>query len=251
MAKNKTEIVEGEVVDDGLSLSGGLVPVREGTAVAVPGLTNEEPDEDLGPPWIKIDQNTGEFDVSGEKLKELYAVLLVKKNGRTRFKKDEKGDPVLSAPICKSRDFKHGVGDPGGECAKCKLKDWPEAGGKPDCQQTYELLLAVDLGGKPLAAFLSLKGSAIKPTRRYLRNLGMKYANNPWRALTKITTVAEKYQGAKNYYVPQFEQVQGVDFFEKQEIIPVLTQLKAQLEEAFVRSLAEGNGAEEPGAAEY
>lgn len=40
---------------------------------------------------------------------------------------------------CRSTDMVHGIGDPGIECAKCSLKDWPEqrGSGGPQCRENY------------------------------------------------------------------------------------------------------------------
>jgi len=236
MAKDKSVVIEGEVVDDSFSLSGGLVPIPvEEEVVNVPGLTSNEP-PDFGPAWIKLDQDRGGFNIEGEHVDRLVCCIFALKPTYTRFERDENGDPVLGRPLCKSLDRVHGTGDPGGNCAKCAKKEWPEKkGAKPDCSHTAELLLARDAGRPmPEGAYLRVKGMSVNPALQYVRKLGRKYTNNLWRALTIITTVPEKYQQTKTYYVAAFEQVEGKDFLEVPAIQPALIQLKAQLEEGFV-----------------
>jgi len=251
MPKDKQEVIEGEVVDEEFSLSGGLVPVPEQEApVVVEGLTSDGEGEEIGPSWIRINQDIGGFDVDGEHFDALYVSILARKLGYTRFKRDENGQAVLTAPLCKSIDRATGAGDPGGSCAACKLKDWPEnSKKKPECSQTCVLFLALDVGQpRPEPMYLPLKGTSIAPTNAYFRTLGRRYRNNLWRPLTKITTVAENWQGGKKYYVVAFEEVKGKDFLTVPAVQPMLAQLKAQLEAGFVRTATEHDGG---GAAEY
>jgi hypothetical protein len=44
---------------------------------------------------------------------------------------------------CRSLDMEHGIGDPGGDCEACPLKDWPARGAKkkgPDCNVSRNYL---------------------------------------------------------------------------------------------------------------
>jgi len=253
MAKDKEiGVIEGEVVNAGqVSLSGGLVPVRrEEEVINVPGLTSEKP-PNLGLPWAKVDQDKGGFDVEGEHVDKLFGCILAIKPTYTRFDKDEKGDPILGPPKCRSLDRLVGIGDPGGDCKKCSIKIWPDEGGKPDCMPTCVLLIAADLGRPmPDPVYLRLKGTSVKPAERYIRNLGRKYLTNIWRALTEITTVPEKYQKTKVYHIATFEQIKGTDFLEIPNLTPILVDLKAQLEDGYGRAAVEHDEPEEP-AAEY
>lgn len=236
--KKKDEVIEGEVLDEG-GLSGGLVPARQEEVVNVPGLTSDAGDV-LGPTWIKVNQDGGGFDAEGEIMPALVGSILGIKYSYTRFDRDDKGDPVLGPPKCRSLDRITGVGDPGGECRKCNLKEWPDAGGKPDCSHTCVLLLAIDVGKpNPEPAYLRLKGTSVKPAEKFVRSLARKYTRNIWRGLVRITTGEEKYQGAKKYHVAAFEQIENRDFLEVPAVHPVLAELRAQLEDGYGRAVVE------------
>jgi hypothetical protein len=140
------------------------------------------PDEELPLPRIGILQATSDAvtqegrkagvfldDLTGEESAKITGIFLGMTRSRTRF--------VNKEPVCKAVDFKHGVGDPGGECAKCTLKDWdPDetkstTERKPKCQESYDFV-AVDStefkDGFPVGMpfIFSAAKTAIKPAKR-------------------------------------------------------------------------------------
>lgn len=71
--------------------------------------------------------NTITREIYGEKV-QVVPLLFFK--GRLLFKEDE-------GLRCRSDDSKVGVGDPGGDCARCPLQQWGRDGEPPECSLLY------------------------------------------------------------------------------------------------------------------
>jgi hypothetical protein len=94
------------------------------------------------------------------------------------------GDP----PQCASRDCRHGVGTPGGECPRCPLNVFGtarKADGGPGrgkaCKETRLLFLLRE--GRLLPDVVTIPASSLKPLRQFQLKLGLPY----WSVVTSLT----------------------------------------------------------------
>lgn len=72
-------------------------------------------------------------DVSGET--GLTISVILDQKSRIYWEQDN-----FDAPACRSRDWKTGIGNPGGNCLICPLSQWKSNGERPDCADEINLL---------------------------------------------------------------------------------------------------------------
>ncbi len=140
---------------DGDNQETGIVPVEEGQAsVQLANFSNSVDfgSEDIVIPRIKLAQQMtaevvegsakfGQWILTGyDAADELTVVPLL--FARNRSLRDDAG-----AVLCRSTDGAFGVGDPGGECAKCPMTQWKEnasgANFPPPCVFSYNYICYV------------------------------------------------------------------------------------------------------------
>lgn len=165
---------------------------------AIPGLDDFDPGTDMVMPRLTIVQKEALFKdgLTGQTYNPLTVVMLGPVKQRVLFSTD----PDVSAPLCKSVDFK--VGKPGGKdaegeadghlfpwrasgfdrsqftvaglpCDTCKLKEFgthPTQQNSPWCteQHVYILLMETEPGVFDMPALLSLQRSNIKASQSYM-----------------------------------------------------------------------------------
>ncbi|HUU57255.1 MAG TPA: hypothetical protein VMW93_07930 [bacterium] len=205
------EIVEGE--------PGAGVP-------AVPGDAPQYlPPEELPTPRMRIIQkpsdehpNTGVFvnNLTDEELAELKCIVLGMRRGRVLWPKVGEGDD----PLCRSRDFVHGEGQPGGGCEACPLKDWGDDE-KPKCAETIDFA-CLDEYGVPF--FLQVSRTGLKPARAFIASA--QYRGKPLYYSTVSITLRKATKPAP-HHVPVFKRGQDIDPATGPEFEAVLKRLSA------------------------
>lgn len=114
-------------------------------------------------------------DDAGETYKELIGIVAVSRISRAFWPSAFGSGEANAAPDCTSADGVVGVGIPGGECESCSLNQWPEGGGRKDCQEMRRLVVLTDDKG---AFLLTLKPGSMRAWDRYaarLRATGLRY----------------------------------------------------------------------------
>lgn len=118
----------------------------------------------LSPEFKEQLGKTGDFFVKGANInlgkEPLEIVVLMRSNSRMRWKPMNEGGGI----ICQSRDGKKGVGEPGGDCSKCSLKDW-QGSNKPQCDgyENFIVVLRKDLqNGEPMPMAISGSRTRLK-----------------------------------------------------------------------------------------
>lgn len=120
---------------------------------------------DFGKLFVE-DRNSEEFQLDPPKDPACsWFVPTYRWKERIRFVKPYKAG---TTPLCRSRDYVHGEGDPGIECAKCKFKDFSEKGDAPECAETIlfaGLALAQGSANDWVSGILSCKSTHIRFAR--------------------------------------------------------------------------------------
>lgn len=157
--------------------AGANVPANLGDIPPDP--SQYPPDNELPLPRVTLLQPTAEAvtigghkagsflnAVTDEEADKIVGVVLAMGMSRTRWGAGDKQKEV----ICKAVDHDKGVGNPGGACAACTLKDWgaddlPDDQRKPKCAESYDFVV-IDEHGLPF--IFSNKGKALKPAKRFI-----------------------------------------------------------------------------------
>jgi hypothetical protein len=144
----------------------------------------------------------GEFynATTGESFAEVDTTLLSLTKTRVRW-----GDEYRKGakPLCRSFDGNTGVGDPGGNCANCPLKDWGDDNTKPECSQGYNWL-ALNLDNNDVFRYTAIS-SGIKPTKLFLTDYMKNYSKYQlFIYKVKLSSIKEKNDKG-TFYIPQYE----------------------------------------------
>lgn len=109
-----------------------------------------------------------------------------------------------SKPLCRSFDGKHGMGNPGGNCKTCPLKEWGENNEAPECRQGYNWL-ALDMDNNGSVFRFQAISSGIVPTKKFLTEYMQEYGGYQLFVFNvKISSVKEK-NNKGIFYVPKYE----------------------------------------------
>lgn len=158
-------------------------------------------------PTSNLDADKGVFfsKLLNLEIPELRCRVLRLAKGRIMFDTDDLSNP----PVCRSNDRikpSPAVEDPQAEfCAKCPQREWRqnESGDNVQpCQETYNLMVLQD--GIPY--WLSMKGSAISPTKAFITAIGLKcktLKGNP-RDFEVTVKLEERTKKGRTYFVPSF-----------------------------------------------
>lgn len=114
-------------------------------------------------------------DDAGETYKEMVGIVAVSRISRAFWPSVYGSGESNAAPECTSADGVVGIGLPGGRCEDCALNQWPEGGGRKDCQEMRRLVVLSDDKG---AFLLTLKPGSMRAWDRYaarLRATGLRY----------------------------------------------------------------------------
>lgn len=122
-----------------------------------------------------------------EPIQALLGVIIWKRDIRTYWQKGYDETAERNPPDCQSPDGIVGIGEPGGECAKCPLAQFgsdPKGGKGQACAQGEQLFLLTE--SSMLPTLLTLPPTSLKPARQYMMKLigqGVPY----YAALTAVT----------------------------------------------------------------
>jgi hypothetical protein len=148
--------------------------------------------------------NTITHTVYGPKLN---VVPLMFWKARILFRDMEQGGGLL----CQAPDNLHGVGEPGGECAKCPLSQFKN-GAPPECLQFYNYAVLIPQDGKlradSLAAF-SLKSTGLSVAKDW--NALMRLRNTDMFAGLYELSSRETKDGAYTWFASIVENAGWVD----------------------------------------
>ena len=153
MAKDKKEEMFDEA-EPRAAVPATVLPQGSNLPAELDDPSEYPPDDELPLPRIKILQGPSDavtqedrtagvllVNLTGEELEKITGIFLGMTRSYTRF--------INKELVCKAQDFTTGVGDPGGSCVACTLKDWdpdeskPMSKRKPKCQENYNFV-AVD-----------------------------------------------------------------------------------------------------------
>lgn len=230
VAKTTTNALAGLEGYEDLKITGG-----EG----IDGLENLDP-SDIKIPKIKIVQLTsqevadgkarpGQFynSLTQEATDTVECVLL--QLGKTRvawegvFKRGEE-------PKCRSFD---GIRSASGQlCSKCKLKEWGANNEKPECNQGYTWLAALD-NGEYTPFRIIASGTSVSPTKDFLNVLAQK--RYPIYVFRIVLSTEKKQNEQGTYYVIKYqfnEDENGIQPVPR-EHIEILKGMKEGLAELF------------------
>lgn len=230
-------------------------------AAGVPALVPDDPsqyppDNELPLPRVVLLQPTAEaVTIGGHKAGEFFnpltdeaadkivGVVLAMGMSRTRWGDGDKQKEV----VCKAVDHITGIGNPGGPCDVCTLKDWgpdelPDDQRKPKCAEGYDFVVLDDRG---LPFIFSVKGAALKPAKRFIAGIkGRGLALFCFHA--EIT--ATRIQNQKGtFFIPTFAIKGQTDNTTWKELSALAGKLLAAMRREPVATTAVANGA----AAEY
>jgi hypothetical protein len=224
----ETPTVPAEVVEDE-SVAG--VP-------AVPGEAPQYlPPNELPTPRVRIIQkasedhpNVGVFvnNLTDEELAELKCIVLGMRRGRVLWPKVGEGDD----PLCRSRNFVHGDGKPGGACDACALKEWDEdesksmSERKPKCGATIDFA-CLDEYGVPF--FLQVSRSGLKPAHAFIASA--QYRGKPL-YYSAVSITLRKATKPAPHQVPVFKRGQDIEPAMWPEFESVLKRLSAAWDRA-------------------
>lgn len=243
---------------------GALATVDPTPAANVPALTvpsdpSEYPaPEELPLPRISILQQMSDAVVvgghkagkfldsqTGEEFDTLEGILLCMSRSRVRFVKKES--------VCRANDFKNGVGDPGGVCAKCIMKDWgddslPMEQKKPKCQESGDFIF-LDKKGQPF--LFDVKKTGLVSAWEFLagvRRQGLALFCVYAKITLHLTT-----NDLGTFYVPHFEQAGQTDPATWEDLAALAKRLLAARKRQSIDALKDDSEtpAKEQAAAEY
>lgn len=205
----------------------------------VPATTTDAPQylppEELPTPRMRIIQkpsdghpNAGVFvnNLTDEEFTELKCIVLGMRRGRVLWPKVGEGDE----PLCRSRDFVHGEGKPGGECEPCSFKEWMDDE-KPKCAETIDFACMDDYG---VPFFLQVSRTGLKPARAFIASA--QYRGKPL-YYSAVTISLRKDTKPAPHYVPVFKRGQDIEPATWPEFESVLARLSA----AWDRAQTEGS----------
>ena len=111
--------------------------------------------------------------VDGEEVvKEFTGVVIYHKLGRALWKDSLEDSGGGSPPDCSSDDSITGIGDPGGDCAKCSFAKFgsdPKGGKGQACKQVKQLFVIRENALLPVC--LSLPPTSLMPAKKFLLRL--------------------------------------------------------------------------------
>lgn len=140
----------------------------------------------------------GEPDVA----RAVEGIIVYTKMGRA-FWPGAFGGEVAQPPQCSSPDGVHGIGDPGGECARCQFAEFGSRGvvrGDDSRSQACKQMRFVFLlrEGRTLPSVIALPPTSIGPMRKFL--LGISQRSRPyWSVITRFQLVKAKNAGGIEY----------------------------------------------------
>jgi hypothetical protein len=145
--------------------------------------------------------------LEGDKMEaEIQGIIVVAQDARSYFKLPF-GAEERRPPDCSSRDGVTGIGNPGGECAKCPLNQWDTKPGPTGltrgkaCREGKQLFLV--RGNEILPELLQLPPTSLKACRQYLLRLtGSGYPY--YGVVTAITLERTKSGGGVAYSEARF-----------------------------------------------
>ena len=149
-------------------------------------------------------------DFASEEAREVEAVILGWRDGRTYWAASYEDSGGGTPPDCSSTDGIEGRGNPGGACASCRFNQWGSAtkGSGKACRESRPILLAMP--GQLLPALLVVPPSSLKKLRNYM--LGLTSARRPyWSVLTRLSLEADKSATGIKYSKMKFALAQGLD----------------------------------------
>jgi hypothetical protein len=144
--------------------------------------------------------NTITESIYGDKI-QVVPLLFFKT--RFRFKPQTEGGGLL----CQSRDYFHGVGDPGGDCERCPLARFTD-GKKPVCGEYFNYAVLVLPGDRlpdmSSLAVLSFKSTGIKIARTWnglmnMRTMGGKSVPS-FVGVYDVTSAIQKNAAGQSWY---------------------------------------------------
>ena len=167
----------------------------------------------LPPPVVKLVQPTTRFakDASGkdvpegwflntvtqEAYQEINCTILAIGSSRVRW---VKGD-ISAGALCRSRDGKEGVGDPGGDCLACPLSSWGANNEPPECTTTWNFLGFQNEEQKPF--MIRASGKSWMPAKRFIASIFYHKFRTP--LAFKVTIKSHKEETEKGkFYVLDF-----------------------------------------------
>lgn len=132
-----------------------------------------------------------------EDVKELTGVVVHWQNRRGYWSQSIEETGGGTPPDCSSEDGIHGIGTPGGECAKCPLAEFGSGkNGGQACKQNILLFLLTE--GDVLPKVVKVPPTSISGIRKYFIRLagkGIRY----YGVQTTLTLVKEKNDSGINY----------------------------------------------------
>ena len=167
----------------------------------------------LPPPIVKLVQPTTRFaknaegeevpegwflnGVTRESYKEINCTIVAIGQSKVRWVKGE-----ISAPaLCRSRDGKEGVGDPGGDCLVCPLSRWGPNNEPPECTSTWNFLGITDEERHPF--MIRASGKSWMPAKRFIASIFYHKYRTP--LAFKVTIASHKEETEKGkFYVLDF-----------------------------------------------
>lgn len=221
--------------------------VEDAAGAGVPAVATEAPQylppDELPTPRMRIIQKPsdehpklGVFvnNLTDEELPELKCIVLGMRRGRILWPKVGEGDD----PLCRSRDFVHGEGQPGGACYACPLEKWDEdesksmSERKPKCAGTFDFA-CMDEYGVPF--FFQVSRSGIKPAAAFIASA--QYRGKPLYYSVVAITLREKPKPAP-HQVPVFKRGQDIDPATWPEFEAILKRLSTAWDRAAVEPAA-------------
>lgn len=143
----------------------------------------------------------------GTGAQRIEAVIIHRQLTRAYWPAAFSGGP--EPPACSSHDAVTGIGDPGGECARCPMAQWGSDGDRGQaCKLITWLFLLRD--GEPVPTLMVLPPSAATPVRQYVVQLltrGLPY----WAVRTAIGLERRQSASGIAYSAPRFEVVGQLD----------------------------------------
>ena len=101
---------------------------------------------------------------------------------------------------CSSNDGYEGVGNPGGNCGECSLKDWGIEGKRPDCSAGLEFVLWIP--EISMTVITEFKGSAIKAGNFIANNWRMRFDSGADDIRFSLGVGKREGPNRSTYYVP-------------------------------------------------
>lgn len=194
----------------------------------------------LPPPTIKLVQPTTRFakDASGEDVPEgkflnsithekydvLNCTILAIGQSRIRWA----GSDISQPALCRSRDGKLGVGDPGGHCNICPLANWGPNNEPPECTSTWNFIGLLD--GQETPFLIRASGKSWMAAKRFIASIFYQPPQLRTPLAFKVTIASHKEETEKGkFYV--------LDFFVKGNHTHEEMMALAQVANSFKRSV--------------